>query len=118
MAQKTSVAYFSDLSDVEITDNDQPTVSFGWDGNEYTIDLTSQEAEKFHKAIEPYLNAATKVSGGRSRSTAKRSTAANSSGRSSEDLTAIREWAKANGHEVADRGRIKKEILEAYDAAH
>lgn len=118
MAQKTSIAYFSDLSDVEITDNDQPTLCFGWDGNEYTIDLTSKEAEKFHKAIEPYLNAATKVSGGRNRSTAKRATTASSSGRSSEDLAAIREWAKANGHEVAERGRIKKEILEAYDAAH
>lgn len=34
------------------------------------------------------------------------------------DLTKVREWAKANGFEVGDRGRIKAEILEAYDKAH
>jgi hypothetical protein len=33
-------------------------------------------------------------------------------------LQAIREWARENGHEVADRGRIASEIREAYDAAH
>jgi nucleoid-associated protein Lsr2 len=33
------------------------------------------------------------------------------------DLTAVREWARANGYEVGDRGRIKAEILEAFEAA-
>lgn len=33
------------------------------------------------------------------------------------DLTAVREWARANGFEVGDRGRIKAEILEAFDKA-
>jgi hypothetical protein len=34
------------------------------------------------------------------------------------ELTVIREWAKANGHEVADRGRIPKPVREAFRAAH
>lgn len=37
--------------------------------------------------------------------------------RSSEDLAAIRTWARANGHQVADRGNPAKKILDAYDAA-
>lgn len=33
-------------------------------------------------------------------------------------LAAIREWAAANGHEVSPRGRIAKDVQEAYQAAH
>ncbi|MEV4453966.1 histone-like nucleoid-structuring protein Lsr2 [Streptomyces mirabilis] len=37
--------------------------------------------------------------------------------RSSEELAAIRTWARANGHQVADRGTPAKAVLDAYDAA-
>ncbi|MFE1198505.1 histone-like nucleoid-structuring protein Lsr2 [Streptomyces olivaceoviridis] len=40
------------------------------------------------------------------------------SGRTREELAAIRTWARANGHQVADAGMIRKSVLEAYDAAH
>jgi uncharacterized small protein (DUF1192 family) len=40
------------------------------------------------------------------------------SGRSREELARIRTWARANGHQVADAGMIRKSVLEAYDAAH
>lgn len=40
------------------------------------------------------------------------------SGRSPEELSQIREWAAANGIEVAAKGRVSKEVLEAYDKAH
>ncbi|WXF92934.1 histone-like nucleoid-structuring protein Lsr2 [Curtobacterium flaccumfaciens pv. flaccumfaciens] len=36
----------------------------------------------------------------------------------SEELAKIREWARANGHEVSSRGRISQAVREAYDAAH
>ncbi|MDT0347532.1 Lsr2 family DNA-binding protein [Streptomyces litchfieldiae] len=35
-----------------------------------------------------------------------------------EELARIRAWARANGHQVADRGIIPRDICEAYDAAH
>ncbi|MDT6988085.1 histone-like nucleoid-structuring protein Lsr2 [Streptomyces lusitanus] len=44
--------------------------------------------------------------------------AAQSGKRSKEELAAIRTWARANGHQVADRGNPAKAILDAYDAAH
>ncbi|MFB7852377.1 hypothetical protein ACFC34_35920 [Streptomyces sp. NPDC056053] len=40
------------------------------------------------------------------------------SGRTREELTAIRTWARANGHQVADAGMVPKRVLQAYDAAH
>lgn len=33
------------------------------------------------------------------------------------DLAEIRAWARENGYEVSDRGRIYEHILAAYDAA-
>lgn len=35
-----------------------------------------------------------------------------------EELAAIRDWARRHGYEVADRGRIRSEVVEAFDAAH
>ncbi|MFB6790219.1 histone-like nucleoid-structuring protein Lsr2 [Streptomyces olivaceus] len=40
------------------------------------------------------------------------------SGRTREELAAIMTWARANGHQVADAGMVRKAVLEAYDAAH
>ncbi|MGR6584944.1 Lsr2 family DNA-binding protein [Rhodococcus qingshengii] len=40
------------------------------------------------------------------------------SGLSKEQLQAVRDWAVKNGYDVAPRGRVKAEILDAFDAAH
>jgi len=88
-------------------------VTFGYDGTEYTIDLSAKNKTAFDKVMKPYIAAGTKVTGRRTtprkgtRSTGKRN-----------DLRAIREWATANGYEVSARGRVKAEIVDAYAAAH
>ncbi|MEO5928194.1 MAG: histone-like nucleoid-structuring protein Lsr2, partial [Patescibacteria group bacterium] len=35
-----------------------------------------------------------------------------------EQSRAIRLWAKANGHDLADRGRIPASVVEAFELAH
>ena len=35
-----------------------------------------------------------------------------------EQTAAIREWARANGHEVSERGRLSASVLDAFEAAH
>ena len=90
------------------------TVEFGLDGVNYTIDLSEKNAGKLRKALDPYLNVATRVgrSGGDSR---LRRTGTSSTGRASRDQNqAIREWAGKNGYEVSERGRIPSSIVEAY----
>ena len=37
-------------------------------------------------------------------------------GRGGLDTAAVREWARAHGHTVSDRGRIRRHILEAFTA--
>lgn len=90
------------------------TVEFGLDGVNYTIDLSEKNAGKLRKALDPFLNAATRV--GRSGGSAPvRRAAAAGTGRASRDQNqAIREWANKNGYEVSERGRIPSHIVEAY----
>jgi len=90
------------------------TVEFGLDGVNYTIDLSEKNAGKLRKALDPFLNAATRV--GRSGVVANaRRAAPAGTGRASRDQNqAIREWANKNGFEVSERGRIPSHIVEAY----
>jgi|SRR3954466_10789299 hypothetical protein len=89
------------------------TVEFGLDGVNYTIDLSEKNAGKLRKALDPFLNSATRV--GRTPASPVRRTAPASTGRASRDQNqAIREWANKNGYEVSERGRIPSHIVEAY----
>lgn len=85
-------------------------VIFGFEGNQYEIDLSKSNARTFERAMKPYIDAARKVRGSR-RSPAR------GRGGSRRDLASIREWAKANGHNVSDRGRIARDVVAAYDAS-
>jgi hypothetical protein len=35
-----------------------------------------------------------------------------------EQTKAIRDWARQNGYELSDRGRIPATVIEAFEAAH
>lgn len=109
MAQHTVVVLVDDLDDSEASE----TVSFALDGVEYEIDLNDEHAEALRDAMEPYVEAARRVGG---RRTAKRpSRTQPTSGPSASE---IREWARENGWEVPERGRVSAEVREAYTAAH
>jgi hypothetical protein len=92
------------------------TVTFAMDGTTYEIDLSKKNATAFAKALKPYLEAARKVRRSPSK-TATRSSARRAR-QNGPDLAAVREWARANGHSVSDRGRIPAAIREAYAAAN
>jgi len=111
MAKKIQTILVSDLSGDEVTLGGE-TIEFSYRGVDYSIDLTDKEAQGFDKAVAKYLENATKMSG--RRSTKRTGTKPSSKA----DLQAIREWARANGHEVSDRGRIPQMVQDAYNAAH
>lgn len=84
------------------------TVSFAFGGVGYEIDLSKKNATAFEKALAPYVAHARKSKSARTRSSSTAKT-------TRRDLTAIREWAKAKGHAVSDRGRIAASVIEAYE---
>ncbi|MEU6765912.1 Lsr2 family protein [Streptomyces sp. NPDC046853] len=111
MAQKTIVTYVDDLDGGEA----DATVTFGLDGKTYEIDLNEKNAGKLRKALEKYVTAGRKTGGRTSAGTRGRVTTAKSS---NQDTAAIRSWAKEQGYDVNDRGRVPASIREAYEKAN
>ena len=109
MAQKIQTLFIDDLdgSDAE------GTVRFGLDGAEYEIDLNAGHAGELRDALARYLGAARRVSG-----TARRPARIGRRGSASGlNTTEVREWAKAQGIEVKDRGRVPAELVVKFKAA-
>lgn len=102
MAQKVSIVL---VDDIDGTDAEE-TVTFALDGREYEIDLNAKNAAKLRDALAPYLGHARRA-GGRKRSRAGAPAPAD-----------IRTWARENGFEVPDRGRVSSNVRDAYVAAH
>ncbi|MCX8557985.1 hypothetical protein EB75_04050 [Mycobacterium sp. ST-F2] len=131
MAERIVVQLVDDITGAEITDDSGERINFSVRGVDYQIDLSAANVAKFEKALAPYLDAATRVGGRRARTQkaaepTSRPAKSTSRGRgrkaakgasSKEQLAAIREWAQENGYDVAARGRIKSDIVEAYHAA-
>jgi hypothetical protein len=108
MAQKVNIVLVDDLDGTEATE----TVTFGLDGSSYEIDLNDANAAALREALSGYVGHARKVSGG-----SRRTRRSNGSSASS-NTKDVREWAKSQGMEVSERGRISADVQQAYDAAH
>ncbi|GAB1328331.1 histone-like nucleoid-structuring protein Lsr2 [Streptomyces sp. NPDC093260] len=110
MAQKVQVLLVDDLDGGEADE----TVTFALDGKTYEIDLTTANADKLRGLLEPYLKNGRRTGGRASGGRAKTRAASGSS----QDTAQIRAWAKENGLEVNDRGRVPASIREAYEKAN
>lgn len=109
MAQKVNIVLVDDLDGTEATE----TVTFGLDGTTYEIDLNDANAAALREAMSGYVGHARKVTGGGRRG--RKSGGGSSSSSNTKD---VREWAKAQGMDVSERGRISADVQQAYDAAH
>lgn len=112
MAQQFQVQYIDDLDGTDLG-NEANSISFAFEGKEYTIDLSDENAEQFTQLMEPYIRSGHRVTGGKSKPARKASTSS-----SSGETKKIREWARDNGYDVSDRGRIPADIMDAYAAAN
>ncbi|HLI42157.1 MAG TPA: Lsr2 family protein [Streptosporangiaceae bacterium] len=108
MAQKIQTLFIDDIDGSAA----EGTVRFALDGAEYEIDLNAKHAEELRRLLGRYIDAARRPAGS-SRRPARggRRTASGLS------TTEIREWAKAQGIEVKDRGRVPAELVVKFRAA-
>jgi Lsr2 len=113
MAQRVQIVLEDDLDGGTAAE----TVTFGLDGVNYEIDLSDKNANKLRDEFSTWIGHARR-SGGR-RSTGRRGSSSGGSSSSRRgDLSAVRAWARQNGHQVSDRGRIPASVQAAYDKAH
>ena len=108
MAQKVHITLVDDVDGSEATE----TITFALDGTSYEIDLSDANADKLRGALAPYIGHGRKIpsrAGGRS---ARRLATATAS------AADVRAWAKSNGYNVPERGRIPGDVRAAYEAAN
>ena len=110
MARRNITQDFDDLDDQPLSESELHVVHFSLDGTDYVLDLCDQNAAKVRDAFRPFIDAGRKAESSRKR----RSSSTN---RDPNLNRKIREWARENGEDVADRGRIPQELIDAYNAA-
>ena len=106
MAQKVHIVLIDDIDQSDA----EETVTFGLDGKEFAIDLNKKNARSLRDALAPYVAHARPVSGAADGAASKAAGGAAPS--------EIRAWARENGFDVPERGRVAAEVREAYAAAH
>jgi len=106
---------------VVITDDidgspDAQTLRFAYQGQQFEIDLAENNHVAFLASLRPFI-AAARVDPSRRRLRGTR--AERRSGSSIPvDRASVRAWARKQGIDIAERGRIRADVLERYAAAH
>lgn len=118
MATMTTVTMVDDIDGSAATE----TVSFALDGASYEIDLNDKNAKKLRDAVANFVAHGRRIDGGR-RSAGRSHGARGGRSRSRatpdrEQTAAVRDWARSQGYEVSDRGRLSAAIMQAFDEAH
>jgi Lsr2 len=109
VAQKIQTLFIDDLDGTAA----EGTVRFALDGTEYEIDLSEEHAKELRDTLARYVDAARRANGSARRParTGRRTSAGGP------NATGVREWAKAQGIEVKDRGRVPAELVVKFKAA-
>ncbi len=107
MAQKVQILYIDDIDGSEA----EGTIRFGLDGAEYEIDLGAAHSQALRTSLQPYIAHARKV-GGTSRAGrgARR-------GEGAIDTHAVRAWAREQGIDIKERGRVPADVVARYREA-
>lgn len=109
MAQKVQTLFVDDIDGSAA----EGTIRFGLDGTDYEIDLNTEHAQALRDALAPYIGSARRPSGA-ARRPARGGRKASANG---VNTTEVREWAKAQGMDVKDRGRVPAELVVKFKAA-
>lgn len=113
MAQKITTLFIDDIDGGAA----EGTVRFALDGTEYEIDLNAKHSEELRTALGKYVSHARKV-GGASRRAGRAAGRAGRGSGSTLNTTEIRNWARENGYDIKDRGRVPADLVAKYQAAN
>ena len=103
MARQEITQYFDDLDDTPLSEDQVKIIRFSFEGTDYVLDLSEDNARDFYEALDPFLKVARKDA----KDVLKKVNPAD-----------VRKWAQSKGMEVANRGKIPKEVMQAYRDAH
>ena len=108
MAQKIQTLFIDDIDGGEA----EGTVRFGIDGAGYEIDLSAKHSDELRDALKEFIAHARKVGG-----SSRRDTTRSARKPSAIDTVAARAWARDNGYDIKERGRVPAEVVAKYREA-
>lgn len=96
------------------------TIPFAYRGKRFEIDLAPQNVQQFDDDMSRWIDSARVIStgGGKPVPVKKTNGSANGNGNvedKTEYYAAVRTWARANGKQVHDRGRLPGDVIDAYE---
>lgn len=103
MAQKIVVSEVDDIDGSEAAEK----VQFSLDNTDYEIDLSKGHADEMRAEMAAYIEKARKLPKGAKARRVRR--------KARPDLPDIRDYARARGYDIKDRGRVPERIEEEYD---
>jgi hypothetical protein len=106
--QKTIVELLDDID----PDNkkDVRTITFALDGQTYEIDLNEENRTRLKGQLAPFVQNGRRVKGASAKPKSRPSR--------NDETVRIRDWARSQNIPVNGRGRIPKEIQQAYYLGH
>jgi hypothetical protein len=113
MAQRVDVVLVDDIDGSDASE----TVSFALDGVDYEIDLSDGHAAELREALSLYVGHGRRT-GGRRKAGRRASGSSGGGDDSGVSAAEIRAWARENGWDVPERGRVSADVREAYAAAN
>jgi hypothetical protein len=112
VAQKIQTLFIDDIDGGAA----EGTVRFALDGTDYEIDLNAKHSEELRSALGKYVSHARKV-GGSARRAGRAAGRASRGASSALNTTEIRNWAREQGYDIKDRGRVPADLVAKYQAA-
>jgi hypothetical protein len=106
MAEKNTVRLVDDLDGS--TDETVSTVRFGLDDVHYEIDLTEMNCRRLVDSLAGFVAAARRTA---------RTPPSRGKRRDRERAQEIRAWAKLQGYDLSDRGRLPDLVMKAFESA-
>lgn len=103
MARREITQFFDDIDNKPLSEEELIVIRFSVDGKDYLLDVSQDNADKFHAALEPFVKAA--------RQPVKKDTRRYKP-------ADVREWAAKHGYQVAERGKIPNDVIVAYRNAN
>jgi nucleoid-associated protein Lsr2 len=91
------------------------TVTFSLDGRSYQIDLSNKNAKGMREKFAPFVEHARRASRAQRTSPTQRAVRTVRDRKKSADMRA---WAKSQGIEVSERGRIPASVMRDYEKSH
>jgi Lsr2 len=108
MAQKIQTLFIDDIDGSAA----EGTVRFALDGTDYEIDLSSKHSDELREILADYIAHARKAGG-----TTRRAIARGSRKASAIDTVAVRTWARENGYDIKERGRVPADVVAKFQEA-